>query len=196
MTFRDSTGGMVSAALNYGASSPIDVEISGGTSEQAMDLARDIRSRVAGIRGAADVRVAQRLDAPYLILNVDRQKAAAVLLLRGATPELYRPVRQALREALPHKEAIQAFAVHFRRHLTICPRDLEPAAFAQRAVRDPVTWFLSIAQFADRARVLGALLEEALLVSKGRSKLQLVHQAWQAWDRAIGGGISSDWGIG
>jgi multidrug efflux pump subunit AcrB len=72
------TGGMVSAALNYGASSPIDIEISGGTSEQAMDLARDIRARVAGVRGAADVRVSQRLDAPYLILDVDRQKAASV----------------------------------------------------------------------------------------------------------------------
>ena len=30
------------------------------------------------VRGAADVRVQQRLDAPYLILDVDRQKAASV----------------------------------------------------------------------------------------------------------------------
>jgi len=72
------TGGMVSAALNYGASSPIDVQISGGTAEQAMDLAREIRFRAASVRGAADVRVAQRMDAPYLILDVDRQKAASV----------------------------------------------------------------------------------------------------------------------
>jgi hydrophobe/amphiphile efflux-1 (HAE1) family protein len=72
------TGGMVSAALNYGASSPIDIEITGGTPEQAMELAREIRFRAAAVRGAADVRVAQRMDAPYLILNVDRQKAASV----------------------------------------------------------------------------------------------------------------------
>lgn len=72
------TGGMVSAALNYGASSPIDVQISGGTPEQAMDLAREIQFRAASVRGAADVRVAQRMDAPYLILDVDRQKAASV----------------------------------------------------------------------------------------------------------------------
>ncbi len=30
------------------------------------------------MRGAADVHVAQRLDAPYLIIDVDRQKAANV----------------------------------------------------------------------------------------------------------------------
>jgi len=72
------TGGMVSAALNYGASSPIDVEITGGTPERSMNLARDIQSRIMGVRGAADIHVAQRMDAPYLILDVDRQKAASV----------------------------------------------------------------------------------------------------------------------
>ncbi len=72
------TGGMISAALNYGAASPIDVEIDGGTTDEAMALAQQIRDKVAAVRGAADVRVQQRLDAPYLILDVDRQKAASV----------------------------------------------------------------------------------------------------------------------
>ncbi|MBV9122925.1 MAG: efflux RND transporter permease subunit, partial [Planctomycetes bacterium] len=82
------TGGMVSTALNYGASSPIDLQIRGGTAQQAMALAQEIRNRVtprevngqlvSGVRGAADVHVAQRLDAPYLILEVNRQKAAAM----------------------------------------------------------------------------------------------------------------------
>jgi multidrug efflux pump subunit AcrB len=70
------TGGMVSTALNNGASSPIDIQIAGGTSKQAERLARDIRKRVAGIQGAADVRVLQRLDAPYLLFDVNRKKAA------------------------------------------------------------------------------------------------------------------------
>ncbi len=72
------TGGMVTAALNFGASSPIDVQIGGGDREKAMALAREIRNRVAGVPGATDVRVLQRADAPYLIIDVDRQKAAAV----------------------------------------------------------------------------------------------------------------------
>jgi multidrug efflux pump subunit AcrB len=73
------TGGMVSAALNYGASSPIDIQIERGqTREEAMVLARTIQSRVKEVRGAADVRIVQRLDAPYLIIDVDRQQAANV----------------------------------------------------------------------------------------------------------------------
>jgi multidrug efflux pump subunit AcrB len=72
------TGGMVSAALNYGASSPIDVQIEGGTPEQRAQVGQRVRDRVAGIRGAADVRVLQRNDAPYLVLKVNRQEAAKV----------------------------------------------------------------------------------------------------------------------
>jgi multidrug efflux pump subunit AcrB len=78
LRFSFDTGGMVTAALNYGASSPIDVQISGGDRAKALELAREIRGRVAGVPGAADVRVLQRADAPYLIIDVDRQKAAAV----------------------------------------------------------------------------------------------------------------------
>src|SRR5438552_5800065 len=40
------TGGMVSTALNYGASSPIDVQIQGGTPQQARNLAREIGRRI------------------------------------------------------------------------------------------------------------------------------------------------------
>jgi multidrug efflux pump subunit AcrB len=72
------TGGMVSTALNFGVSSPIDVQIEGGTLDEGLDLARKIRDEARQVRGAADVRIAQRLDAPYLVINVDRQKAANV----------------------------------------------------------------------------------------------------------------------
>jgi multidrug efflux pump subunit AcrB len=72
------TGGMVSAALNYGASSPIDIQIDGGTPEQRAQVGQRVRDRVAALRGAADVRIVQRNDAPYLVLNVNRQEAAKV----------------------------------------------------------------------------------------------------------------------
>lgn len=70
------TGGMVSAALNFGQSSPIDIRLEGGTPEEALTAARKIQSAVRRIRGAADVRIQQRLDAPYLVVDVDRQLAA------------------------------------------------------------------------------------------------------------------------
>ena len=127
------TGGMVSTALNFGASSPIDLQIQfssgrGGSAkiakkqetswwswlpwakappaaptpppeeakvapeesqpaapklsprairQRAADFAQQVRGAVNGVKGAADVRVLQRLDAPYLVIKVDRQKAAA-----------------------------------------------------------------------------------------------------------------------
>jgi multidrug efflux pump subunit AcrB len=72
------TGGMVSAALNFGASSPIDIQIEGGTPQQAQDAARELVRHIGPIAGAADVHVAQRLDAPYLVLDVKKQKAMEV----------------------------------------------------------------------------------------------------------------------
>jgi multidrug efflux pump subunit AcrB len=72
------TGGMVSAALNYGASSPLDIEIDGGTPEQRADTARRVKDRVAAVHGAADVRIMQRNDAPYMVIKVNRTEAARV----------------------------------------------------------------------------------------------------------------------
>ena len=72
------TGGMVSAALNYGASSPIDIEIDGGNADQRAAVGRLVKERVAEVRGAADVRVVQRNDAPYLVIKVNRTEAARV----------------------------------------------------------------------------------------------------------------------
>ncbi|HTU22133.1 MAG TPA: efflux RND transporter permease subunit [Gemmataceae bacterium] len=70
------TGGMVSTALNNGASSPIDIQVTGGSRDQGLALATQIRNRVAGVNGVVDARVLQRLDAPYLVINVNREKAA------------------------------------------------------------------------------------------------------------------------
>jgi len=84
------TGGMVSTALNNGASSPIDIQVSGGSSQQGLSLARTIRNRVSVINGVVDARVLQRLDAPYLFINVDRAKAASA----GLSP--YDVIQQAV----------------------------------------------------------------------------------------------------
>jgi len=72
------TGGMVTAALNFGASSPIEIRMEGGKPDQAIEFAQQIVNRVRKVRGTADVRIQQRRDAPYLILEVNRLKAAEV----------------------------------------------------------------------------------------------------------------------
>jgi multidrug efflux pump subunit AcrB len=78
LEFSFDTGGMVSAALNFGASSPIDIQITGGTPDQKFTLAQQVKSAVRSTPGAADVRVLQRNDAPYLVLEVNRETAASV----------------------------------------------------------------------------------------------------------------------
>src|SRR5262249_11403520 len=70
--------GMVSAALNFGASSPIIVQVEGGTTGKAMELAQDIQQRIKTVRGAADVRILQRNNARQYVIEVDRIKAADV----------------------------------------------------------------------------------------------------------------------
>lgn len=70
------TGGMISTALNLGATSPIDIEIEGGTTAELLAAARKITNLVRPIPGTADVRIRQRDDASYLVLDVDRMKAA------------------------------------------------------------------------------------------------------------------------
>ncbi len=83
LRFSFDTGGMISTALNQGAASPIDIEIEGGSTEQSLDLAKTIRNEMSTIPGAADVRVHQRNDASYLVINIDREKAA----IMGMTAE-------------------------------------------------------------------------------------------------------------
>jgi multidrug efflux pump subunit AcrB len=78
LEFSFDTGGMVSAALNFGASSPIDIQITGGTPEQKLQLAQKVRKTVQQVKGAADVRVLQRNDAPYLNIEINRENSAAV----------------------------------------------------------------------------------------------------------------------
>jgi multidrug efflux pump subunit AcrB len=70
------TGGLVSNALNSGASSPIDIQVTGGSRQGCMELAKQVRNRISTIKGVVDARVLQRLDAPYLFINVNRAKAA------------------------------------------------------------------------------------------------------------------------
>ncbi len=78
LRFAFDTGGMVSNALNYGISSPIDVQITGGKAEDAMAFARKMVEQCQMVKGSVDVRIQQRLDAPYRIIDIDRQKAAEV----------------------------------------------------------------------------------------------------------------------
>jgi multidrug efflux pump subunit AcrB len=76
------SGGIIMAALNFGASSPIEIAISGGSIDNAMAAARRIERRLRDVPGAVDVQLRHRDDLPVLRINVRRQNAAEV----GLTP--------------------------------------------------------------------------------------------------------------
>ena len=74
--FNFDTGGMLSAALNGGLPSPIDIQIEGNSLEVAHGIAKKIRDFAQTVPGAVDVRIQQRLDAPQISVDVNRVKAA------------------------------------------------------------------------------------------------------------------------
>jgi multidrug efflux pump subunit AcrB len=76
------TGGMVTAALNGGLPSPIDIQVTGNKLDVAHGIAERVRAAIADVPGAVDVRIQQRLDYPAIEIDVDRMKAAYL----GLTP--------------------------------------------------------------------------------------------------------------
>lgn len=73
--FLFTSGSIVNAALNEGAPTPINVQVSAGSLEQCRSAAEKIADLVSQIPGTADVQIAQALDYPQLDIKVDRTKA-------------------------------------------------------------------------------------------------------------------------
>ncbi|MCH8241921.1 MAG: efflux RND transporter permease subunit [Planctomycetes bacterium] len=74
--FAFDTGGMMTAALNFGLPSPIQIQIRGSNLEKAQEIASHIREIAVAVPGTTDVRIAQRNDYPQIGIEVDRVKAA------------------------------------------------------------------------------------------------------------------------
>jgi multidrug efflux pump subunit AcrB len=77
------TGGLMAAALNFGLPSPIDIQVTGNDLHVARGIAEQVRDAIAGVPGAVDVRIPQRLDYPAINATVDRVRAANL----GLTPK-------------------------------------------------------------------------------------------------------------
>ncbi|MGK0389700.1 MAG: multidrug efflux pump subunit AcrB, partial [Maribacter sp.] len=69
------TGGMITAALNDGKPSPIDVQVKGNDLKVLRQLAERIQDTVSTIAATRDVRVLQRIDQPAKNIDIDRIKA-------------------------------------------------------------------------------------------------------------------------
>ena len=67
---------IVSQILNFGLTSAVDVQVSGFDQGNNLNVARELRDRVAGIPGTVDVHLHQELDAPELFIDIDRERAS------------------------------------------------------------------------------------------------------------------------
>ncbi len=70
------TGGMLTAALNFGEPAPIHFQLSGSDLKVLDELAAHVARTLSQVPGAVDVRVAQRIDYPTFEVEIDRVKAA------------------------------------------------------------------------------------------------------------------------
>src|SRR5882724_4865497 len=77
-TFAFQPGDIVSQILNFGLPAPIDIQIVGQNGTANYALARQVADRVRRVPGVVDVHVHQIVDAPALLVNVDRTRAAQV----------------------------------------------------------------------------------------------------------------------
>lgn len=77
VSFAFNTGGMVSAALNFGLPSPINIQVEGRNMEEQYRIAQEIRDLIAReVPGVVDARVQQTIDYPTLKIKPDRTKMA------------------------------------------------------------------------------------------------------------------------
>ncbi|MEK6675602.1 MAG: efflux RND transporter permease subunit [Planctomycetota bacterium] len=76
--FAFETGGMMTAALNFGLPSPINIQVEGNKLDVAARIAQRVMHICEGVPGTADVRIQQKLDYPQIAVDVDRTRAAYV----------------------------------------------------------------------------------------------------------------------
>src|SRR5207302_6098403 len=70
------TGGLLTAALNQGLASPINIQITGSNLQTSGTIAQALASKIQSVPGAVDVRVQERLDYPQIEIDLDRPRIA------------------------------------------------------------------------------------------------------------------------
>jgi len=96
-------GGLLTSALNGGLVAPLDIQVEGKDYNKSHQIAQDIAQKLKPLTGATDVRVQQRIDAPQLMLKVNRRKAESLGL---NTDEIVRNVVSAVSGSFSFSPAI------------------------------------------------------------------------------------------
>jgi multidrug efflux pump subunit AcrB len=75
-TFYFQAADIVTQILNFGLPAQIDVRTVGYDRENNLRVAKELRRRIAAIRGVADAHLQQEVDAPAFLADIDRARAA------------------------------------------------------------------------------------------------------------------------
>lgn len=67
---------MVSQILNFGIPAPIDIQVAGNNRAASLKVVQEIERRMKKVPGAVDVRLHQVINAPELLVEVDRARAS------------------------------------------------------------------------------------------------------------------------
>lgn len=76
--FSFNTGGMISAALNFGLPAPINVQVRGRDMRRQYEIAKELQERLKKVPGAVDIRIQQAIDYPTIGIELDQQRMADV----------------------------------------------------------------------------------------------------------------------
>src|SRR5581483_11176370 len=78
VTFFFQPADIVGQTLNFGLAAPIDVQVVGRNRTQNFEIAKGLVHQLNAIPGTADVHMLQVVNAPDLLINVDRTKAQEI----------------------------------------------------------------------------------------------------------------------
>jgi multidrug efflux pump subunit AcrB len=96
-------GGLLSSALNGGLKAPLNIAVIGPKISRSLEIARDLRDKIKNLRGARDVRIEERDDAPEIELDVNRDAAGELGL---TTDEVIKNVVSAVSNSSSFSSAI------------------------------------------------------------------------------------------
>ncbi len=94
------TGGLITAALNMGLSSPINIQVEGKDLKTSMPIAEEIVKRAKEVKGAVDVRIQEYLDYPQIEIELDR---AVIAAKRMTVEEVVKNIVTALNSSINFK---------------------------------------------------------------------------------------------
>ena len=122
---------------------PVNIRLSGGKTAERRRLAEEVRRRLATVKGAVDVEIVQRMDAPYVSVRVERRKAAEV----GLSPaEVASQVSAALGLRVPFEHSVwgdntdgeYSFSVPFPKEPSVNLADALDTNLIGATVKQPV----------------------------------------------------------